>query len=699
MSIARTRRKARKEFALLGPCTVIGPEGSNYWLARGGRCLLAAPQHLREAVHEEVSETLRIKAALYEAQKMLDHEFEEFVDTREDETKPYEVEMEPDVVEYSQVPEGMASSSSRSDPSALKRKEAKEAEGRMQKAARQHQLLDDVPVQVKKKPREGNVTSHQEAMYVKKFSPQDPKALEKEIPWNYIPEDEKELFRAAEEKQWREHLEFGAVRPMSLEESREVEAKVGKERILPARFLYRDKNLAKRRGDPQVACKAKARLCVGGQKDPDLGNVQMAVDAPTANRQSLLLGLTIALSRGWSVAIGDIRSAFLNGVEAPRRLYFRQPVRGIPGLQAGQLVEIIKGGFGLATSPKLWWLKLSGDLLKLEVEENKTKYFVEQNEIDPCAFRICCNRNEEKHVEGMVFTHVDDLMVMASPALMQPLQDAIKEKFPVDEWESDEFEYVGCEYKVTHEKITIKQTGYVNTRLEKVTIPPHVSAQDAVDAEVKEKNRSTIGCLSWLAKQTRPDLQFMVAQAQRSQNAPTVEDVKWTNAIVEQARKFQHEGLTINKIAEKDLAVCSYHDAAWANVSLEAGLDEPEWDGDFKKGSQLAHIAMVIDQKCLGVQEAGSSVIDWRSKGSGRVCRSTFAGETLACSDGVESAIYVRALLLCLFSVGSFSATMKLERTFPCICAPTASRCSTTCIEKEFPRSLPRRGWHLICQR
>ena len=73
----------------LGPCTVIGPEGSNYWLARGGRCLLAAPQHLREAVHEEVSETLRIKAALYEAQKMLDHEFEEFEDTREDETKPY----------------------------------------------------------------------------------------------------------------------------------------------------------------------------------------------------------------------------------------------------------------------------------------------------------------------------------------------------------------------------------------------------------------------------------------------------------------------------------------------------------------------------------------------------------------------------------------------------------------------------------
>ena len=35
----------------LGPATVIGREGSNYWLARGGRCLLVAPEHLRRPSH------------------------------------------------------------------------------------------------------------------------------------------------------------------------------------------------------------------------------------------------------------------------------------------------------------------------------------------------------------------------------------------------------------------------------------------------------------------------------------------------------------------------------------------------------------------------------------------------------------------------------------------------------------------------
>ena len=49
-----------------------------------------------------------------------------------------------------------------------------------------------------------------------------------------------------------------------------------------------------------------------------------------------------------------------NGVPAPRNLYFEQPKRGIAGLVPGQLVAIVKGVFGLATSPNLWWMKLSG---------------------------------------------------------------------------------------------------------------------------------------------------------------------------------------------------------------------------------------------------------------------------------------------------------------------------------------------------
>ena len=637
----------------LGPATVIGPEGSNYWVTRGGRCLLAAREHLRPAEHEEVSEALRVKAALLEVKKAMDNEFEEAAD----DLGPLELEAGGDMEFQALLDEAVVGDVPMEEaPLSAERKKlerALEAGKQFERLAKQNRLLDDVPVSVKKHLKvhdnrgDGGRTGEEQQptavnthFYTKKIKSPEAleKALEKEIPWNLIPFEEKELFKDAEQKQWDEHIQFGAVRPLSREESLAVEEEVGKERILTSRFLYRDKNLAKRRRDGSIPCKAKARLCVGGQKDPDLGVVEMAVDAPTANRHSILLALMVALSRAWEVAIGDIRAAFLNGVEAPRRLYFRQPVRGIPGLEPGQLIEIVKGVFGLATSPKLWWLKLSADLLGLEIFWEGEKFHLQQNVVDPCLFML---QGQDSTVRGAILTHVDDLMVMAEPGLQQALKDAIAAKFPVDDWEQGSFEYVGCEYQFSAEGVTVTQSGYAQSRLEKVKAESHLQDQDPAPQDMLEQNRTAIGCLSWLAKQTRPDLQFMVAQAQKVQANPTVKDVKETNKIVDAAKKFDSDGIKLKKIPENDMVILAYHDAAWANVELEAtaGAHEPQWDGESKLASQLASLVMIADQKVLQNKPGNASVVDWRSKASSRVCRSTFAGETMACGEALETAL------------------------------------------------------------
>ena len=205
------------------------------------------------------------------------------------------------------------------------------------------------------------------------------KQLEKEISWGQIPPEERHHYRAAELTQWQEHVEFGAVRALSVEESRQVLDDTDPSRILRARFAYKEE-------DASLGPKAKARLCVAGHCDPDLGQKDMAVDAPTASRLSLLVCLQLALARGWRASIADIKAAFLNGVEAPRGLYFRQPRRGIPTLQPGQIVEIVKGVFGLSTSPKRWWLKLSRELKDMVFEvPGVGKVLVEPNAIDPCV--------------------------------------------------------------------------------------------------------------------------------------------------------------------------------------------------------------------------------------------------------------------------------------------------------------------------
>lgn len=625
----------------IGPATIIGAEGSNFWTARGGRCILAAREHLRSADHEEVSFALRIKAAVNEVQKTLDKEFEDVV---EDEAMP-EIDLSGvgDDEDVAMTGGSGPTGSNDPDPGRERRRKAEQIEVQHKSIVKQARLLDDVPASIKQNIQSGK----KQVFYVNKKLVGDAleKALDKELPWNMIPDNEKDMYRDAEAKQWKEHIDFGAVRPLTLEETKEVEARVSKDRIISSRFLYRDKNRAKRRLDDNIECKPKARLCVGGQRDPDLGVVEMSVDAPTASRHSILIGLMVALARQWKVAVGDIRAAFLNGVEAPRDLYFRQPVRGIPGLHPRQLIEIIKGVFGLATSPKLWWIKLSTDLVTLVVEWNNEMFKIQQNEIDPCAFRVVSEK--DGRVAGMLFTHVDDIMVMAENGLDGAIKDAIAKHFPIDEWESDSFEYVGCEYKVEKDKVTITQTTYAKTRVEKVTLPSGINDEDEANPDLILQHRSTVGALSWLAKQTRPDLQFSVAQAQRIQNHPTYGDIKQTNKIVEMARKHADQGIVLKAIPEEHLHVYGFHDAAWGNVHVDEVPEvSAEWEGKHALGSQLGSLVLIGGKRCLENQEAACCVVDWRSKASTRVCRSTFAGETMACGDALEGALFLRGLLV-----------------------------------------------------
>lgn len=168
----------------------------------------------------------------------------------------------------------------------------------IQAAARKAHVLDDVPVSIKRS------RVHQPFMARKAISVRgQEKQLEKELPWNAIPFEERELYIAAEEKQWKEHVQFEVVRALSLEESQKVIETVDPKRILNSRFLYKDKNHAKRKLDKQVPPKPKARLCVAGQWDPDLGHVEMSTDAPTVPRHAIIL----ALQKGSSTRLASQR--------------------------------------------------------------------------------------------------------------------------------------------------------------------------------------------------------------------------------------------------------------------------------------------------------------------------------------------------------------------------------------------------------
>ena len=142
-------------------------------------------------------------------------------------------------------------------------------------------------------------------------------------------------------------------------------------------------------------------------------------------------------------------------------------------------------------------------------------------------------------------------------------------------------------------------------------------------------------------------MQFAVSQAQRKQSDPSTDDIKKTNKLVDIAFDHKDHGVTLKKIPEKQIAFIAFHDAAWANVSAEdPDIGDSNWSGDHPVASQLAHVIVVSDKRVLEGEEHDFSLIDWRSKSSQRVCRSTFAGETMACCEAVEHAVYLRSLFL-----------------------------------------------------
>jgi len=493
-----------------------------------------------------------------------------------------------------------------------------------------------------------------QALMVEKRVPRSTiKQHDKEIRWEDIPEEERACYVNAEKKQWTEHLHYEAVRVHPPEDAALLRRKVPKERILRTRFAYRDKHAAKRREDASLPPKAKARLCIGGHQDPDLQKGEVNTEAPTASRMSLLTLLFLAAQFGWQLAAGDVEAAFLNGIESKRGLYFEPPRRGLPGVEPGSLIEIVKGVFGLSNSPRLWWDKLAKELKELKIKVGDDTLTLSHHDLDPCFFPL---RDQRGQLRGGLITHVDDLLIAAPPSEMGQLQVELSGLFPIAEWESGNFDYTGATIKQVDQVIELYQTDYVNTRLEAVEIPKNVETEEIADQVTKQDNMSTIGALSWLASQTRPDLQAGVSLSQRRQRDPTFQDVKNTNKLVKMAQAGKGEPLQFTKVSDglDDLLLLVYHDAAWANATLDPNHELPE-DYEAAAGhgvySQLGHLLLMTSRAALSGQEVPGTVVGWKSHGCPRVCRSTFAAEVMAGLEGWEEALCFRS-----FIAGALSA-------------------------------------------
>eukprot|EP00971_Amphidinium_carterae_P094801 1876037-Amphidinium_carterae.1 len=110
------------------------------------------------------------------------------------------------------------------------------------------------------------------------------KLQEKELVWDEIDPIDRPLYLDAMAKEWREWLDLGCVEVLGLEESKKVREAVSKRRILKSDFKLKDKKASIRTPTNMLPTKAKARLCVAGQHEPDAQQGPVRTDAPTMQR-------------------------------------------------------------------------------------------------------------------------------------------------------------------------------------------------------------------------------------------------------------------------------------------------------------------------------------------------------------------------------------------------------------------------------
>ena len=493
--------------------------------------------------------------------------------------------------------------------------------------------------QQKKKHKKGGVQDVF-MMRVAKSKNQLKKMIEKEIPFEKIPQSQMPAFLDALKKEWDSWKQYDSCDILSLQESALVEQQEP-DRILPSRFVFRNKDAGlKDVAGHDLPLKAKARLCLQGHLCPDSQTGQVQVDSPTVERVSTMMFLHHCISMGWwsNWFIGDISNAFLQGAPLQGKvMYMRQPKQGLPGLLPNQLLRLLKPVYGRPDAPRAWFNELS----RVLVED----VGFQQSIVDPATFHL---RDQKGNVIGMLIVHVDDLMVATDDSLLaKQTVEKLHKRLPFGSWDqackqSSGVTYCGKEIKfhsdAERQWITLGQNGFIDGRLEPIQIDRQRAKSPDLHATDEERTdfRSVVCSLQWIATQSRPDLSFETNQLQKRITDLRVRDLVRANAVVRDARNNRHE-IEFHNLG-KDVEIVAFHDASLFN-SVGVEIEDRDEADVFLQGNEKK---LVYSQKgaMIGFVARGETqvegrkirmnLVDWKSTTNKRVVESSLSAETHA---------------------------------------------------------------------
>eukprot|EP00435_Cladocopium_sp_Y103_P054053 s1186_g17.t1 len=467
----------------------------------------------------------------------------------------------------------------------------------------------------------------------------------KELRWSGMDEETRNAFREAAVDQWQKWVENQAVRVLSLQQSRavyqELERKGELNPILQPRFVLTDKNASHRTPTCPLPLKASARIVVPGYLD--LANLrnELRRDAPTGSRLAQHLLFTIAAAHpSWYLRAADVRAAFLKGDPYIQRVLYiketdvsRGPSIPVPH---GCVAQVLKGVFGLADAPREWWLRLDRELR----EEGWTRSVLD----GALWFRWTESPETEgkKKLSGVIVGHVDDLLFTGNDDALRSLMK-LGDKLGYGSVESESFTWCGKQIRRDPQTKEIVVSMKVYHEQLKPQVVPRSRRQNLDDklnpAEVK-RLRGVLGSLQWLVAQIRFDLAFAVSSLQSESH--TIGTLLRANKVLVDAKRDGDFELRFRRIPLDEAGIVVVTDAALGNVDEQGGTSGETCQ---KVHSQSCYCVMLADPGLLKGQKGTFSVLDFRSHRIPRVCRSSYAAETLGAEEGLDAAELCRAFV------------------------------------------------------
>ena len=227
-------------------------------------------------------------------------------------------------------------------------------------------------------------------------------------------------------------------------------------------------------------------------------------------------------------------------------------------LPSGSLIQLVAPVHGLNDAPLRWHRTLTAWLIKQGYRKSL---------LEPCLY---VHYAPSGNVDGLILIEVDDLAIGTKRMQEAEFQQRFQAAFRFGKWEKREASCAARRIRQRDQYVLVDQE---NTFWRNFTL------------YFCDQLRSLVYKISWVAKESRPEVSGSATILAQHLKAPTVSDVLIANRVVKFLRSSASQCLTIWRHDPRNLRVISVSDAG--------GIGGPPTENG--ENVQNAHLIMVAD--------------------------------------------------------------------------------------------------------